>query len=837
MQSKRQEALAIIVVIVATLLAYAPAMRASFIWDDPEYLTENSLIKSPSGLERIWLEPGATPQYYPLTFTVFALQYQLWGLDPFGYHLVNILLHALNASLLWLLLRRLRVPGAWLGAALFALHPVHVMSVAWITELKNVLSGAFYLSSILAYLSFACPRQGSSSGDPDGHESVLRTPARERKARLYFAALLLHLCAVSGKTTACTMPVIILVVLWWKQDRVAWRDLLKLAPLFAISLASGLMCIWVETQSVGARGSEFDVTFLERGLRAGQVIWLYAAKILLPVRTAFMYPQWAIDPAAFWQYLPLLAAVGLPVVLWHCRARLGKAPFAAVLLYLINLGPALGFINMYMMQFTYYADHWQYLASMSLIALFAGLLATTVKRMKLGGRWLQSVACFLLLTSGCLVWSRARSFRDEETLWRDTLTRNPSCWIAHNNLGAILFHAGHTAEAIAHFDQAIGLRPDYIDPLANLGALLAKQGDLAQAVGYFERALKIKPKSFYANHLYGIALDYHGQTDKAIGHLRTARQSNPREPGIHRSLGRALGRQGEYEEARVCFAEALRLDALNPQTHRDLGNLLLVQGKLVGSAEHFRQALKLNPDQVEARRSLASILVQQGEVSRAIAHLEVVLRLCPNDAGTHNALGALLAREGSAPDAIPHFQRALELEPGLAAAHCNLGWALAEEGKTDEARSCFSEAIRLQTDLAPAHYGLGNLLEMEGRAEDAVRGYRVVLHLKPDHSGALGRLAWILATDPSPELRDGTESVRLAEQACRLTGHSEPSLLDVLAAAYAEAGRFDEAVAAARKACKLADLAGSQKIAAAIRRRLTLYESGRAFREGAGSRY
>ncbi|HOW19171.1 MAG TPA: O-GlcNAc transferase, partial [Phycisphaerae bacterium] len=332
--------------LLLALAVYIPAMRGGFVWDDDDYVTENRTLRSLDGLGRIWFDIRATPQYYPLVFTSFWLEYHLWDSRPGGYHVVNILLHGTSAVLLWLVLRRLAVPGAWFAAAVFAVHPVHVESVAWITERKNVLSGVFYLSAALVWLRFAgldCPRA-----------------AEPRRRSLYAIGLFLFACALLSKSVTASLPAALLLVLWWKRGRIARGDFLPLVPFFALGAVMGLITAWVERHHVGAEGAEWALSAAERCLIAGRALWFYAAKLIWPVRLTFIYPRWPIDSGVWWQYLYPIAAVAAIGLLWGLRRRIGRGPLVAVLFFAITLAPALGFFDVYPMRYSFVADHFQY---------------------------------------------------------------------------------------------------------------------------------------------------------------------------------------------------------------------------------------------------------------------------------------------------------------------------------------------------------------------------------------------------------------------------------------------------------------------------------------------
>jgi hypothetical protein len=386
-------------IVLLVFLAYLPALRGGFIWDDDAYVTHNPTLHDLGGLQRIWFELGAVPQYYPMVHTTFWLEYHLWGLHPVGYHLINVLLHAAAAIFLWQVLLRLRIRGAWLAAVLFALHPVCVESVAWITERKNVLSAVFYFTAALAFLRFVALEE------PDG-------PNRLRWY-WYLGALVLFMAALLSKTVTCTLPAALLLVCWWKKGRVQRGEILPLLPFFALGVGLGLITAWMEKFHVGAQGAEWSLTFADRCLIAGRALWFYAGRLVWPAHLTFIYPRWKIEPEVWWQWLFPVAAVGVVAGLWLARRRIGKGPLVAVLFFAGTLGPALGFVNVYPMRFSFVADHFQYLASVGLITLCAVGLA----------RMPRVMPATLVVLLGALTWQQAGIYRNLETLWRDTLAR------------------------------------------------------------------------------------------------------------------------------------------------------------------------------------------------------------------------------------------------------------------------------------------------------------------------------------------------------------------------------------------------------------------------------
>ncbi len=735
-------------IVLLTLLVYIPATRGGYIWDDETHITNNLNLRSLHGLQKVWFELGAVPQYYPMVHTSFWMEYHLWQMHPLGYHLVNILLHALNAVLLWLLLRYLSVPGAWLAAAIFALHPVHVESVAWVTERKNVLSGLFYLSSILAYLRFL----------------NLHSPNSGRRWRFYPLALFLYLCALLSKTVACTMPAAVLLLLWWKRNRVRWLEVLALTPFFAVGTVLGLTTVWMEKHYVGAQGAAWALSFVDRCLIAGRALWFYAGKLLWPHKLTFIYPRWQINSAIWWHYLFPLLAVAVILILWLLRNRIGKGPLVAVLFFGGTLFPALGFFDVYPMQFSFVADHFQYLASIGLIVLAVAGLASFFRRL---GPWqniIEYAACLVGLSFlGVLTWQQANLYKDSETLWHDTIAKNPRAWIAHNNLGVVLREQGRIDEAIYHWNRVVEIKPDHEKALNNLGVVFDRQGKFQEAVDHYARAIQIKP-------------DF---------------------AGAYNNLGVVLRKQGKLEEA----------------------------------IYHFSQALQINPDSAESHNNLGATLADKGMHHEAISHFSQALQISPDYAEAHNNLGIVLTEKGKSEEAIYHFSQALQNRPDYAQAHYNLGVALAGQGRLEEAIEHYYQAIRITPNYLMAHFQLAMALLKLDQTEKATEQYQEVLRLSPDSTAVLNNLAWILATHANQNFRDGARAVQLAERACILTGHKNPDFLDTLAAAYAEAARFNDAVQTAQKAVELALAMGRIELSRNIEKRMQFYQAEKAYYE------
>ena len=566
----------------ATLAAYFPALRGGLLWDDSSHLTKPGL-QSFRGLSRIWFELGATQQYYPLLHSAFWLEHRMWGDAVAGYHLTNVALHALSACLAVAIMKRLSLSGAWLAGFVFALHPVNVESVAWISEQKSTLSGVFYLAALLAYLHFYLQ------------------PDQNRRKSKYLLATGLFVLALLSKTVTATLPAVLLVIFWWRRGRLEWkRDVLPLLPWFAFGISAGLFTSWVERTLIGARGADFLLTPVQRVLIAGRAICFYAGKLLWPTNLTFFYPHWKIDPAVWWQWLfpagVLAVVIGLVFV-----ARRYRGPLAGFLIFCGTLFPVLGFLNIYPFRYSYVADHFQYLASLGIIVPVASALVRAIER--ISSRRAVTIACcsMLILVLGVLTWRQCRMYRDIETLYRESLARNPGSWLAHYNLGVLFAEMpGRLPDAIAEYQAALRIKPDYAEAHNDLGiALSFTPGRLPDAVAEYQAALQIDPN--YAE--------------------------------AHLNLGNILSQTpGRQSEAIAEYQAALRINPNDAEAHFNLGNLLArTPGRLQDAIAEYQAALRINPDYAEAHVNLGNALSQiPGRQSEAIAEYQAAVRIRPD---------------------------------------------------------------------------------------------------------------------------------------------------------------------------------------------------------------
>ena len=568
--------------LLLSLAAYGPALDGELVWDDEAHVTKPEL-RSLDGLWRIWSDPRATQQYYPLTHSAFWLQYQLWGENTTGYHVVNLMLHLISALLVWAVLRRLAVPGAMLAMAVFALHPVHVESVAWISELKNTLSGVFYLAALLMYLHFDPPSEQSQA---------------TRRWWRYCLAFALFLCALLSKTVTASLPAALLLIYWWKQGGLRWRrQVAPLVPWLVVGASMGLMTAWVERHLIGASGAEFAYSWVERGLIAGRVFWFYLGKLLWPSELIFIYPRFRIDASTWWQYLFPIAALVLLAAAWSWRRRIGRGPVTALLFFGGTLVPALGFVDVYPFRFSFVADHFQYLASLGIITVVCSAMAVGIERIG------SSVKTAGLIAGGLLVvvlaflsWRQSGIYSDPVTLWLDTTERNPDCFIGFNNLGLRYTEQGRYAEAVQAYESAIVAKPDLSVAHFNLGGVHSKLGRHVEAIESYQAALAIDPELAQASYNMGIAYGVLDQPSEAAAAFRSAIAVVPDFVDAHHNLAVAYAKLGKNSEAISELETVLRLKPDDPEVYFEKGVIHGAMGESLEAAEAYSAAIAMKPD-------------------------------------------------------------------------------------------------------------------------------------------------------------------------------------------------------------------------------------------------
>lgn len=588
----RQDVLALVALGLLVIVSYLPAMLwGGFVWDDSLCIKVDP-VREVSGLWQIWFSPSALEEehhYWPLVYTTFWLEHKLWGFAPAGYHIVNVLLHLANTLLVWHLLRRLAVPGAWVVAAVFAVHPLHVESVAWIIERKDVLSGLFYLASVLAWMRFV----------------------EKPSSRWYVWSLVLYAVGLLSKSIVVTLPAALLIWHWWKQGRLTSTDLWRLVPFFAVGLVITVGDLsFYRSESTAS----LDYSLAERMLIASHALWFYAGKLLWPSELAVIYPRWDIrvaNPLA-WGYL--VAAVALAVALWGFRHRIGRGPLAGVLFFAVTISPVLGFVDYTYMEYAFVADRFQYLAGIGVMVVVIGSAAYGVCR--LSSMWQKGVlgiAAVVLVVLGLLTWRQASIYRDDETFNRHIITLNPQAGVAYSNLGAVLFEQRRFEEAETHLRHAIALNPQDMGAFRKLIEVLTQQGHYKEAIDLITQATALAPTSTSPqiaelHFLMGQKAQENGEPEMAAGcYMRTIEVDPHHAEALHRFASLRTDQQ-RYDEALELFQRLIDIAPSDAVAHGNMGVVLFYLGRSDEALRSFDQALSLNPKLENTRANREAVL-------------------------------------------------------------------------------------------------------------------------------------------------------------------------------------------------------------------------------------
>jgi tetratricopeptide (TPR) repeat protein len=800
------------VLLAAAVLAYWPALSGGFIWDDDTLLTASDLVKAADGLHRIWFTTEPL-DYWPLTNSSFWLEWRLWGMHATGYHVTNLLLHFFSGLLVWTILRRLSIPGALLAAFAFVLHPVNVESVAWIAQRKNALSMAFFLLSILWYLKHELDpvrtgrlRAPKSRGRRPARPAADQ-PNRSGLGRWYWLSLAAFVLAMLSKGSVAILPGVLLLLIWWRRGSVTRRDVLRTLPFFVVAAALTLVNVWFQIH-LGTEPIR-HVTLVQRVLGAGAVIWFYLYKALFPIRLIFVYPQWEIraDDVRWW--VPLAAAVATTAVLIRLRGRpVGRALLFAWAFFCLALLPVMGLTDVYYMKFSPVADHYQYIAIIGVVSCVAaglsrlttvligsrGLRAQaeghqadgreagipeeeTTSRMR-GVPLVAGVLCGAwLAVLGTTTWRQSHQYANAETLYRSTLSANPSCWLVHNLLGLILIERSMD-EGVSHFREAARLKPDMVEARNNLcnashltgrvqdaiaecsaavrlnpnlpvarnglGTALASVGRSTEAQAELEAAVRLDGDFAEAHNNLANVLAAAGHDAEAIQHYREALRVTPAFAGARSNLAAALEKQGRVEEAIEQYREALRIDPGLAGARRRLDALVQKSGRL-DEVARYQEAVRLHPEQAGLHVNLGDAWLEASRPREAAAEYTIALKSLPDSPAVHNGLAVALDDLGRSAEAEVHFREAIRLKPDFAEAHQRLGDLLLEGGRLDEAAVRYSDALKYDPQSAEGHNNFGVLLVRLGRVDEAVDQFRAALALQPDYTGARDNLAKTLA--------------------------------------------------------------------------------------------
>jgi len=792
-----------LLIFLATLFSHWQAIGGGFIWDDDAHITRMNL-RSLQGLWDIWFKLGATQQYYPLVHSFFWFEQAFWGDVPAYYHITNIILHTVVVFLLVTVLRLLEIPGAWVAGFIFALHPVHVESVAWITEQKNTISAIFYLFTLFYYIKF----------DED------------RRQKHYAIAVGFFVLALLSKTVTATLPAALLVVFWWKRGNLSLRrDVVPLLPFFILGISGGIFTAWVERVYIGAQGADYlsavQLTPLTRCLLAGHVILFYLSKLIWPINLVFIYEHWTISATNPFDYIYTIAVIAIIIFLIRFSSfranrkpsdTFSRAPLAGFFFFCGTLFPVLGFANVYPFMFSYVADHFQYLASLGIIVPVASFLTLWVESLEHDHRGLgAALGGVSLALLGFLSWSQCSMYADAQTLYRVTIERNPSCWMAHNNLGAILLNQGDKVpEAQAQFQAALSIRPGYPDARSNMCSVLIRTGKFKEAQENGEEAVRLRPTSPENHNNLGIALMNQGKMQAAIEQYQIALKIKPDYVEVLNNLGNALSQVGRKNEALICYQTSLKYSPNFADAHANLGLLFATTGHNQEAIVEYEQAVKLQPSAPNYHENLGQAYGNAGRHQDAVAQYQLALnlninnpntwyylgnslialdkiseaetpylnslKLNPANFGAENNLAAVYFKIGRMPEAISHYQLAIRLNPTYPDAHSNLGVALVSEKLYEDAVVEYKKAITLNPSYAAAYNNLGLVLTTLGRNEEAIANFKKSVSLvpaNPEFHENLGRAlkANKLNQDGDTELAIGAK-LRLPAPAQRITSKS-----------------------------------------------------------------
>lgn len=713
-----------VLLVVLACVVYLPVLHATLIWDDSFMVTDNKMLRSASGLYDIWFT-NKPADHIPVTLSALWLQYQLWGTNPLGFHVVNVLLHALGAVLLWRVLLQLRLPGAWLAAAVFALHPVCAASAAWVSEQKNTVSLVFYLWTVLCYLRFE------------------EKPSRKN----YALALIVFVFTLLTKGSVVVLPAVLTVLIWWKNRVLTKGDMLRLAPFFVTAFAEAMAAIWFQNHR--AIGGEMiqDLNRAGQLIAATRAVWFYLWKAWVPWNITVIYPQWTIDWRSILEYSPALAIIAVLAVAWRFRATWGRHVLFALLAFIVTLFPVMGFFNMYFLVFSRVADHWQYLAMLVSIPFAVCGMVYLVRKWKWPAPMSAGIAVLILTFLSISTWMRASVYQNEETLWTDTIHRNPNAWMAYNNLGNAIGAKQKTDESIAIYEKAVALKADFADAHSNLGnALVAKYEELKssnkakaeesldKAVEHLQKAVMIQPQMANFHFNYAIALVDKGRVDEgikeyeeaikirggfadcrnnlanallkanrpkeALGQALLAVQINPSSAEGHYNAGSAYHALGEVDHAKKEFETALSLRSNLTSAHYECGMMLAMSGRFEEALPHFQSFVREHPNDESGHGSLGNVFAAMHRREEAIAEYQTALKLNPTDGQTENNLANVYMESDKIPEALEHYARSVQLHSDDSGTHANYALALVRAGKKAEAEAEFREALRLKPNDA-----------------------------------------------------------------------------------------------------------------------------------------
>lgn len=593
------------VLVVSVVIAYIPIFSADFIWDDTA-IVENYGLRTFSGLKDIWLNPSVLVDeghYWPVVYTTFWIEWNVWGLNPVGFHIGNLLLYILNVLLLWWILLRLNIRGAWLISMLFALHPFHAESVTWTIERKDVLYGLFYLSSFLCFILYE----------------------EKRSLAFYLSSTALLVLGMLSKSACVSLPFVLLIYIWWKEGRISSEKFILTLPHFVVAFGIGLLDTW-RTRGQSEYQSGFSI--LTRIIVAGRATFHYIIKTFLPFGLTPIYEKWDLMPVRYWQLIyPLV--IGLTfMALWGYRKRLGRGPLACFALFLVTLGPTLGIIDFSFMRLSYVADRFAYLAVLGLLIPFGVFLSKSIKEATGEKRQLwSSLAVIILMVFAVQSWRRTATYESNEGFWKNNIAQNPNSYHAYYCLAHGYMKEGRSAKAEEYYLRTLRLKPDHSLALNNLGQLLVAKGDVEKGIDCLERSVQANPNNTSAQNNLGTALARTGQYDRAMQYLLKAHELAPDDEGPLLNMGHVYRSQGRWDEALKYYTDAWRQNPDNPAVHMNLAESFLAKGDREKAVRSFQAALELQPDDPQLHVRFADITAEMGRTKEAVEHYGKALRL------------------------------------------------------------------------------------------------------------------------------------------------------------------------------------------------------------------
>ncbi len=651
---------------------------------------------------------------------------------------------------------QLSIPGAFLAALLFAVHPVNVESVAWIAQRKNTLAMVFFLLSILWY-SKEEEKQGKQ-----GEEQRRGIPGV-----WYWLSLAAFVLAMLSKGSVAVLPVVLLLLVWWQRGRIGVWDAVRTSPFFVVAIALTGVNVWF--QKHGLDVVVRDVNFAQRLAGAGAVVWFYLAKALVPFHLVFIYPQWnvAADAPAWW--LPLAAAVVVTLLLARSLLRpttqVRRALLFAWVAFCVALVPVMGFTDVGFMQYSLVADHYQHIAIIAVVALVAAAWWMWRSRSRGTMRHVATASAFGLVgLLAVLTWQQSRLYANAIDLYEDTVTNSPGCWVAHNNLGTTLLDADRPGDALPHVQAALRLNPKSAAVHFNMGYALDSAGRLPEAVQEFQQALSLKSDFPQAHNNLGNTLKRMGKLPEAIEQYRQAVALQPDYAKARNNLGNVLMNAGQADEAVVQLQEAMRIAPQLPEVRNNLGLALANAGRPTKAFEQFREAIRLKPDYAEAWSNLGYALGAAGRNAEAIEADQQALRLNSKLPEAHYNLAKALANSGRIGEAISQYQEVVQLKPDNADAWNDLGNALFNSGKIPAAIEKYQQALHINPEHVDAYNGLGAALLAAGRPQEALQQYEKALRLKPDYAAISNNLAaaYVQLNRPADAIAAAEHGIELA---------------------------------------------------------------------------